>query len=398
MKKLKFLLLTLATLLLVGCSAKPTYYSKDYVKQYVRNMYGKDCDYIDLITETDEEGNPIYVYQFRDRDNITFSVSAYTRHISIDASTSIFYEKAITDDYLQNVYDTHLEALTKLANSYSFDAVCKEYKNISLWLDSYTQLEEVADLVVKADQLLSLKYNKEGFDHHRTSGISLSVYLKPDDVSDGKEWRDGYGNNIGGITMSSSETERWTAEEAFTTIERSLVNGIKTGRFDQYSLPDSILYKYPAPQIKLTTIAGNSDLNISYAFQYDTESDCYWISNLDPCQDFEEFPYNYMDKGIFAKLVELLGGSYTCSDWTATWQIGDNKWTAKLETTEENSRYAYDKLTVKQNGKKISLSDPGHRHNGTVSGRAFTVEDLEAMLGVTIEIDQVNMTATMTPR
>jgi len=70
-----------------------------------------------------------------------------------------------------------------------------------------------------------------------------------------------------------------------------------------------------------------------------------------------------------------------------------------LETVQTgNSRYAYDKLIVKQNGKKVTLSDPHDRSNGTVSGRAYTVEDLETLLGVTIEIDQVNMTATMIPK
>lgn len=398
MKKLRFLLFALITLLLVGCSTKPTYYSKDYVMQYVRNMYGKDCDYTDLFTEADDEGNPIYVYQFQDKNGITFSVSTYTKHISIDASTSIFYEKCITDDYLKNVYDAHLDALTALTTCYSFDAECKEYKTISVWLDSYTQLAEVADFAAKADALLSLEYNAEGYNNHKTSGISISVYLKPDDAPSGLEWRDGYGNNIGGITMSSSQSERWTADSAFTTMERSLVNGIKTGKFDQYQLPDDIFYKYPAPRIKLASVNGSSNLEFSYAFKYDTETDSYWISDLDPCQDFAEFPYNYLDKGTFAKLVQLLGGTYHCENWTATWEIGSNKWTAKLKTTEKDSKYTYDKLTVKCNGKTVSLSDPGDKNNGTVSGRAFTVEDLEKMLGVTIEIDQVNMTATMTFR
>ena len=399
MKKISLLLFALVTLLLVGCSTKPTYYSKDYVMQYVRNMYGKDCDYTDLFTEADEEGNPIYVYQFQDKNDIPFTVTTYTRHISIDASTSIFYEKAITDDYLQNVYNAHLTNLSKLLGNYTFDAECKEYKNISVWLDSYTQLADVADFAEKADALLSLEYNAKGYDHHKTSGISISVYLKPDAAASGTQWRETYGNNIGGVTMSSSKTERLTAADAFTTMERALVNGIKTGRFDQYRLPDDILYKYPAPWIKLTSVNGTENLEFSYTFQYDTENDCYWISDLDPCQDFAEFPYNYSDKGTFAKLVELLGGTYHCDNWTATWEIGDNKWTAKLETAKEgNSEYRYNKLILKQNGKKITLSDPDGRSNGTVSGRAFTVEDLEMMLGVTIEIDQADMTATMIPR
>ena len=47
-------------------------------------------------------------------------------------------------------------------------------------------------------------------------------------------------------------------------------------------------------------------------------------------------------------------------------------------------------------GKEEKLSNAGGMSNGTVSGRSFTIEDLEKMLDIVIEVDQVSMTATVT--
>lgn len=397
MEKAKYLLLSVFLVIaLVGCSAEPVYYSKKYVKEYVKNMYGEDCKYVNVGVETDEDGNDVYIYNFTDGNGVAFCVYASTDHVTIDASTTIFYEKEISDNYLKCVYDTKVEELEALVEKYSLDAECKENKVIWIWLDSYTQLEKVAEFVEEADVLLDLEYNGEGYDGHRTSGIAVAVFLKPDDAESGDEWKDQYGNRICSMDFSSDKEKRLKADEVFTTMERALVDGIKTGSFDQYKLADDVMYKYPAPYIKVTSVNGNTSLEETYSFGYDVETDSYWISGLDLCQDFEEFPYNYTNKGKFAGLVELLGGTYSCDDWTATWEIQGNKWTAKLETTDSSTSYRYKNMTVERDGKEITLSDPQDKGNGTVSGRSFTVEDLEKMLGVDVEIDQVSMTATIT--
>ncbi len=397
MKKARCLIFMLLAFFLVACSMEPIYYSKDYVKRYVKHNYGKECDYINMDTEKDEEGNDIYIYNFSNKDGIPFSVYSYSTHFTIDASVTNFYQKEISDNYVRNVFEAHREDLKECFKEYSFDVECTDDISINIYVDSYNQLPEVAELVVEADEVLGLEYNEHGYDGHWMSEVSVSVFLKPDSAEQNDEWKDQYGNRISYIYLSSDKEKRWEKEDAYTVMERELVDGIKMGKFDQYQLPDSVLYKYPAPWIRLTSVNGNGSFEESYAFKYDVESDNYWISELDLCQDFEEFPYNYSEQGTFAGLVELLGGTYYCEDWIATWEIGENKWKAKLETDAEDS-YRYKDITIRLNGKKIKLSNPGDRNNGTASGRSYTVEDLETMLDVDIEIEQVSMTATIMSR
>jgi len=396
-KKASCLIFVLLAFFLMACSMEPIYYSKDYVKRYVKNIYGKECDYINMDTEKDEEGNDIYIYNFTNKEGIPFSVYSYSTHFTIDASVTNFYQKAISNNYVRNVFEAHREELMECFKDYSFDAECTDYISINIYLDSYTQLPEVAELIVEADEVLGLEYNKDGYDGHGTSDVSVAVFLKPDSTERNDEWKEQYGNRISYIYLSSDKEERWKLEDAYTVMERKLVDGIKQGKYGQYQLTEDILYKYSAPWIYVTSVNGNSSIGEIYAFEYDVESDQYWMSKLDPCQDFEEFPYNYSKQGSFARLVELLNGTYRCEDWIASWEIGENKWKAKLKTDTEDG-YMYENMIIKLNGKKIKLSNPGERNNGTASGRSYTVEDLEAMLNVDIEIDQVSMTATIMSR
>lgn len=112
-----------------------------------------------------------------------------------------------------------------------------------------------------------------------------------------------------------------------------------------------------------------------------------------PCQDFEDFPYTYSGVGTFAYLVKLLGGTYSCDDWKAIWEIDGDTWEATLHTKEKDgTAYSYDFLEVSRNGVPLQLTeDNSSRGNGTVSGRRYTLEDLELMLDIKIEIDQINM-------
>ena len=103
-----------------------------------------------------------------------------------------------------------------------------------------------------------------------------------------------------------------------------------------------------------------------YRFYYDEDSETYWLACLDPCQDFDGFPYPYEPQGRFADLVSMMNGTYTSSDWTARWKIGDDIWEARLLVS-----------------------------NGTVSGRWFSIEDLIRMLHVQVIMNQDTMTAVI---
>ena len=128
---------------------------------------------------------------------------------------------------------------------------------------------------------------------------------------------------------------------------------------------------------------------------YDQAHQVYSTTLLDPCQDFDSFPYSYNNKGCFKALVEQLGGKYECNDYRSTWTINQHTWQAKLTIDQKTSEYQ--SMEITKDGEPLSISD-AFLQNGTVSGRNFTVEDLEKLLNVSISIDQKNMKATITSK
>lgn len=371
------------------CSTEPVYYTKAEVKQYVKEHYGSGYKLKekDSYPDDTEEENLMYEYTFENKDGVRFSVYTYTSHISIDASESIFYSKGITDDYVQSVIDLRIDDAMKCCEGAPFDVETEEDNDIRFYLDSYEQIPDAAEVIADIDAAISLKYNDSVPGDNR----GVAVYIKPDeDVEDIDEWQDNYSYRICLVKYSNNPKSKLVEDDIIISIERSLVNGIKDKGKDYYTVPDELLYKYPATWIRVNDVNGVTDFEQSIAFSYDTNRDSYWINSLDPCQDFEDFPYNRTEEGTFASLVELFGGTYQCDDWKANWQIGNDKWTAWLIVDDD---YRYVDFKVAKNGEELDISEGNGSYNGTVSGRGFSMEDIEKMLGVDIIVDQVSMTA-----
>ncbi|MDW2797478.1 hypothetical protein RZO55_07810 [Clostridium boliviensis] len=76
------------------------------------------------------------------------------------------------------------------------------------------------------------------------------------------------------------------------------------------------------------------DYDDTYTLYYNYDLETYMMSYLDPCQDFIDFPYDYSGAGTFNHLV------------------------VQLELSDDNNIAG----------------------NGTVSGRKYTIEDLELLV------------------
>ena len=378
-------------LLVSACSSEPVYYSKQEVKQYVSENFGADYKLIEEKSYPDDtdEQNLMYEYVFSNKDT-TFSVFTSTYHPNFDATTSIFYSKVISDNYIDSVVQAKLPQIQKICESASFNTEISENNYVYFHLDNYKQIPEAAELLCQIDEALAFSYDYT-YPHRNVSSWSISLYLEPNEPA-----KVGDSNLIfGNITMSHSSSEQLIPSDVTEQLQWQLANKIKDKGATYWTLPDEILYRYPASYIRITKINEHTDFEFPFTFYYDNDMQTYWMGSLDPCQDFEEFPYVYFSKGTFAQLVQLLGGTYTCDNWTASWQIGEDKWTAELITGE---KHAYEDLIVKKNGQKLVLSPPSKYTNGTVSGRCYTPDDLECMLDVIIELDQKSMTGVMTSK
>ncbi|MFI3172975.1 MAG: hypothetical protein R3Y58_11515 [Eubacteriales bacterium] len=378
---------------LTACSFTPTYYSKNEVKNYVNDIFGNEYSLSDSHSYADEEeGTMIYEYIFTNKEDFSFSVKSYTDHVSFISGETVFYEKCISDDFLTKMAELHMAEIQSVIYSVPFEV--KQYNlGVSCYLEDYTQIPDVAKLIVELDTILDLEYEYTNWKETKSNATYyIYVRLKPNtvdyiDVSE-ETWHSTTKYEIHRITLSHSEEDRFSLDETIEDIQRSLVYDIRSATETspaKYEIPDELLYKFPAQKL---TIEIEEDTELSYNFYYDVEDEKYWIYNLDPCQNFEG-SYNYGEKGAFEELVEIMGGTYKCDDWEASWQIGEDTWKATLEI-DNNSRYK--DFTVWKNGMLLKLDEPNEKNNGTVSGRAFSVSDLEKMLDITFEENQIDAT------
>ncbi len=371
-------------LFLAGCSMKPVYYSKSQVKSYVKEVFGKDFSLTEELVYPDnsDEQNDKYEYIFEDEEGFSFSVYAYTSHIYFDASETSFYDKYISNNYLEQRVNFLSEDIYNLIDTSSIPCEL-ESTSMKCYLNNYTDIGALTEFVTKLDTCLSLSYDYGNWP--KPQGFSIAIYLRPNsaEYEDIEDWVSNSDYNFMKLYLSYQEEERLDDTETYATIERTLVYNIRSGYKDAdlyYVLPDEIIYKYPAQYLYWNL---DEEAEFTYTFAYDVDDGHYWIATLDPCQNFED-SYNYTNRGNFDALVEYLGGTYSCDDWSATWTIGEDTWEASLELDDSY----YEDFNLTKNGEEIELDDPGDKGNGTVSGRSFSTEDLEKMLGITFAIDQ----------
>ncbi len=399
MKKVIFLIVILAFLSLTACSVKPVYYTRDEVLSYANRVFGYDIVLLEELAYPDdsEEENMMFEFVFVDDNGIEFSVFDYTGHVNFVSGETIFYEKKISDNYINTMIDYNSEGIEDILKSYGiFDYWFEE--GLILHLNDYNQFEATAKAIEEIDALLNFDIDYENWSYGSLArdGYEVTVQLKPNaegyEVVDG-EWENGYQYTIARAPISTKEEIQYTAEEYFTLIERELVYIIKDdrkkGNETIYSLPDEILDKYPPKSLWLAQIPYDS-FEGSLNFSYNSDDEKYWIDQLDPCQDSIE-EYNYWHKESFKDIVEFLGGEYeSTTDWKAKWTVNGDEFEAEL-IVYENSYYK--DFIVYKNGEKLELDDPKGEKNGTVSGRAFSLEDLEKMLSTEILIDKYDETA-----
>ncbi len=395
MKKIIFLLTIITILSLAACTTDPTYYSKREMMKYATDIFGSDIELIEELSypdEHDDERNMIYEYVFLDDSGLEFSVYATTNHIGFLGSQTVFYEENRSNNYKAKMIDFKSDEISGVLNTYNLEYSFED-GFIQLFLYSYKELEEASALLAEIDNVIAYECDYTNYPSESRSSYA-SISIKPDvgELSgDTDEWKGHYNCTGGRVAFSEHESERKKAEDIFVSLERGFVYHVRDMSEVYYILPDEILYKYPAEYFKIAKI-NSSDEDEYYYFKYDVKSDKYWSSEFDPCQEsFEN--YNYSDKGVFKELVESLGGTYESEDLIGKWSIGGSEFNARLVLNDDSE---FIDFTVYKDGEQLMLDTPAEESsNGTVSGRAFSVEDLEKMLNAEIEIDQKNQTGTI---
>ena len=426
----------------------PSRYSDREIDDYVKNIYGESWSLRrKKNVENEQENMTSYLYENKEKGSFSvFSMSVPRERNGLPTG---LYRKALTDNYYSTVIENHLEDIRDLADQVHRDggpeleieetgvptgAFGAQYI-FRLYLEDSGEIDAAASLLAQIDELLDFSCRK-GTDpwsgmHAQTPFVN--VYLKPDrGITGGADavtraakrgtdpdapaslrvpgdWRSQEvlaGYEIGRISFSDlSSPSRLIADSVSTRMENDYVDAARTFGSEHYSVSEELLNKYPAPILTLVNAGGH---NLSpedgnsyvYRFVYHRKTGTYWMTGLDPCEDYDGNPYgDYPQRGAFANLVSCLGGSFTADDWSGSWRIGSTRWEASLETKKTASQsYAYKNFSLTCDGNITPLDKVPEIFEGTgavPSGRPFSIHDLIRMLDVRITINQKNMTAVM---
>lgn len=391
---------------------------------------------------------------FSDR---TFSVFSLSVPVYEDGKPTGKYRKALFDNYFSTVIERNMDGLRDLEKETGSEAGIRleigregdpegifgaEYL-FSIYIDRKSDFPACADLVEKIDSLLAFtRADAQASDAGSSSAAyeklrpvvpSVRIYMKPeksgpaaDAVSsaavpyesgsiprqDGltDDWtapgeREKY--RLSTIPLSDTEKTRMKADQIFARMENDYVDASRAGAGSFYAASPDLREKYPAPVLTVVNIGGH-DLtettggkgDFSYTLVYHRATDSYWMTGLDPCEDFDGNPFgSYARRGAFARLIQYLGGTYSCSDWKAEWKIGSSRWEAEEKTAATGaSPYSHRSFTIFRNGNNEKLDQVPEIFQGTgalPSGRPFSVRDLIRMLDVRITINQQDMTAVI---
>ena len=418
--------LVLACALLAGCGdkeeAKPAGYTEEEIRAYAVNRFGEDVRYLSYEEITSEGGGA--VYHFRCSDDVAFDIVTGVRRESGSAGTPGRTVRYVSDNYCDSVIRSRQALIGELITAYGLDvrinwtggnSILGSVCSMQVFLENAEEIAECASLLTDINRVLALHMSDTSISGMPAPAVrSVQVYLQPDKRLPDDDTRFSWTSSayrvfyrIGEVAFTSDGEELDTAAvtEQLTNdyVDRAKILGRK-----YYDPGDTLWSKYPAPVLRVTKI-GETDVSDSGVFQleYDRVGGEYWMKTLDPCQDFDGGPYEYEGRGTFARFVEDLGGLYFPGTWRASWSIDGSEWTAQLVLREtEATPYAFGRLQLICDNTAQTLSDVPAQlvrggsggstnagSNGTVSGRAYNLKDLQMLLHVDCEIDQEKRTA-----
>lgn len=425
----------------------PVKFSDQEIDAYVKSIYG-DSWSLKRKKEVDGEQGGMNTYLYESGEG-SFSVFSVSDALQEEGVSSGLNRRALYDNYFSTVIENRMEEIEKLAKETHDDygpelsvevtgepsgAFGAGY-DFHLYLENTRQLSAAATLLEEMDRLLSFSCAKgvEPWSRMRAATPFVHVYMRPnrgitggadavtaaakkgtapdaaDALSVPEDWRDPKvrdGYEISRISFTDlSSSSRLTSGALFTRMENDFADAARTFGKEHYTISGELAEKYPAPVLTLVNVGGHDltakgERAYTYQFVYHRRTGTYWMTGLDPCEDFDGNPYGeYPQRGAFANLVSCLGGSFYADDWTGSWRIGTKQWDAALQTRKTNEApYSYRSLRLTCDGNLTLLDKVPEVFEGTgavPSGRPYSIRDLIRMLDVRITINQKTMTAVM---
>ncbi len=382
---------------LTACTGKDgKVYGKDKVLAYVKEQCPNEkYELVSVEQVASQPDNYEYTFVSKERD-LTFKANSYLAAITIDASTTGFYEKHISCDYKYQVSSLYSNQVKEVLEKY------EHYQPNHGWyyIDSFADIATAAQAIVAADQVYKpeLEYNTPEF--LKTVGLKsvhFVHYPSRQRREDHSTWK-----NIGDVGTNAS----LTYDEVYKKLADKYAQMVVDGQIIDDTIPDK--YVQNLHRSRLNTIYLNGD-EMLYAINRTEFSD--WGHTTD---DYKYVWYSYdrgqymmvCDAGMLFKsssvpmvvyeYVDAMFGQYTASTeenkgkYTshAEWQIDGVKWTmdATMKSSENIGSFV-----VKRNGRPLDIDyitvgeDSSVRATFTVG---LSVEDFAKLFDLSYEINE----------
>ena len=376
----------------VGCvGADGEIYGEKEVLEYVDTLCQEPYELLDseLIQQTPDNME----YHFRTTDRgLEFKANSYLSPIIIDASTTPFYTKEISCDYLWAVQELYYdEAAAKIAAS-----SCCHPDTGWLYLTSFSQIDAVVDAILAADKVYLPEQEYNGLQFMRENPlmrVHLVWYPSQEAAQQNKTWVNITDLPVNGQNERQGLYDRIANLYAQLCVDKKIddlqvpqnyLAGKHRSWLDQIEL-DGAKMEY-ADQDNPYNPYGLTTDDYLYSWYNEEEKSYMMVSDIGFYSDGSSMPL------IIREYVRALGGQYSLraeeDRFFSSWTIGQNHW--EMESVYEDGIQS---VTLTRNGKRIPLQYLTTEEDHNVKASfciGLTADQFCSLFDLRYEVDEEN--------
>lgn len=325
--------------------------------------------------------------------NLTFTANSYLSPISIDASTTSFYDRAISCNYVSVVHDLYMEDLYKVLKKYDLYLPDQHW----MYVTDFTDINTIVEAILEADQIYKTEEqfheSKEFLVKYPLSSIHLVWQRSKDEALEHRTWV-----NLTDIAVNGQNTESELYDKLAHLFAQKYIDGdIENGR----NIPEEYLkskHVSTLSTIKLNDVEMLYDTEENpynaYSLTTDDYKFCWYSQSADSYMmviDIGFLSDNMSIPLIIREYVYALGGSYDAAPsekgYISHWTIGNDTWEMKSEMSDG----AIAQLEITKNGVPLNIdyfTVDEERSIGATFCAGLTVDDFCQLFNITWNVQE----------
>lgn len=227
----------------LSVSTKPEYYTFEEIDEYVDDVFGEDCIFI--------ESSSKYDYIYEDENGIRFTVGNSPDAVlgSIDGAVIPLFRKAVTDDYVESAVNFHYDKIKEIAKNENLE-ITRRHDAICIAANDKSQIESAAKAITDIFSLFNFNFDYDDGSLHKLSTLyplkmDIVFYIIPDNADE--YWAYNYDYHVSQFELYPDKDDsldyndilKSINESAFTSY-RSLQSHTDSGNHSAFTL-----YNFP---------------------------------------------------------------------------------------------------------------------------------------------------------